>query len=123
MVLHPTTENIHPTEETNARSPGLDLLFSLVRHYCDPKIILDSGNMVVKSRSYIACRLLSSLCTIPRSYGVRITACPGSRDCCLTMAGPAGVLTAEVAVEQLRGISAVVVTITDQLGESNPRTL
>ena len=39
------------------------------------------------------------------------------------MAGPAGVLTAEVAVEQLRGISAVVVTITDQLGESNPRTL
>lgn len=66
-VISPTstTENTHPAEETSARSLGLDLLFNLVRHYCDPKIILHSGNVVVKSRSYIACRLLSSLCTMP----------------------------------------------------------
>lgn len=47
---------------------------------------------------------------------MRITACPGFWNCCPTVAGPAAVFTADVAVAQLRGISAIVVRIPDQLG-------
>ena len=54
---------------------------------------MGSGRVDDKSRSYIACTLLSSLVTVPRGYGVRITACPGSWDSCPTVAGPCRCVT------------------------------
>lgn len=88
-VVEPRSGKYHTSRER----PEPGLAFSLVEAYCGPKIILDSGIVDVNSRSYIARRLpFISLVTIPRGYGMRITACPGSWECRPTVAGLAAVL-------------------------------
>jgi len=73
--------------------PERGLAFSLVEAYCGPKIILDSGTVDVKSRSYIArVDCFHLLVTIVRGYGMHSTACPGSRERRPTVAGLAAVV-------------------------------
>jgi hypothetical protein len=79
------------------RRPWLGLLvFSHSRECDEPKIKMGSGYVDDKSTSYIACRLLSSLVTVPRSYGMRITACPGYWDSSSYRSGPNRCVTAGV---------------------------
>jgi hypothetical protein len=88
-----------PSERTNATALTRTWVFSHSRKCDEPKIKMGSGYVDDKSRSYIACRLLSSLVTVPRSYGMGITACPGFWDSSSYRGGPYRCVTSGVAVE------------------------